>query len=121
METIKKGVHDADAEARSVARKYVTTSIFLLNINMLHHKCPDVVGFLPLQVLLEFPQSLPSGGGATLPGPGVVLSESSAGSPEERRQSDVAARLRSLLLVLAGEPQVRHLLLSPIQTALNVK
>lgn len=46
-----------------------------------------------LQVLLELPQSLQPGGGAAVPGPGVVLSESSAGSPEERRQSDVAARL----------------------------
>lgn len=64
------------------------------------------------QVLLEFPRSLPSGGGAAVPGPGVVLSESSAGTPEERRQPDVAARLGSLLLVLPGEPQVRRVFLS---------
>lgn len=48
---------------------------------------------LMLQVLLELPQSLQPGGGAAVPGPGVILSESSAGSPEERRQSDVTARL----------------------------
>lgn len=61
---------------------------------------------LPLQVLLELPRPLQAGGGAAVPGPGVVLSESSAGSPEERRQPDVAARLGPLLLVLPGEPQV---------------
>lgn len=62
-------------------------------------------------MLLEFPRALPAGGGAALPGPGVVLSESSADSPEERRQHDVTARLRPLLLVLAGEPEVRRCLL----------
>lgn len=57
-------------------------------------------------MLLEFPWSLPAGGGAALPGPGVVLSESSADPPEERRQHDVPARFRPLFLVLAGEPEV---------------
>lgn len=67
---------------------------------------------LPSQVLLEFPWSLQPGGGAPVPESGVVLSEGSAGSPEERRQSDVAARLRPLVLLLPGEPQVRQHLLS---------
>ena len=78
----------------------------------LKHKCPDS-GFWPcgslFQVLLGFPRSLQPGGGAAVPGPGVIVSESPAGPPEERGQPDVTARLRPLLLLLPGEPQVRPL------------
>lgn len=59
------------------------------------------------QVLLEFPWSLSPGGGASLPRPGVVLSEGSAGPPEERRQPDVTADFWPLLFLLPGEPKVR--------------
>lgn len=73
-------------------------------------------------MLLEFPRALPAGGGAALPGPGVVLSESSADSPEERRQHDVPARLRPLLLVLAGEPEVRRgAIISPQNPSLSLQ
>lgn len=53
----------------------------------------DLTSSLWFQVLLGFPRPLQQGGGAAVPGSGVVLSESSAGSSEERRQSDVSARV----------------------------
>lgn len=100
------------------SRSHQLTSDPVFNMND-RHTMSWWLCFFPLcllallcQVLLELSRSLPSGGRAALPGPGVVLSESSAGPPEERRQSDVAARLWSLLLLLPGEPQVRRPLLS---------
>lgn len=105
METIRKGIQDADAEARSVARRSV--------LPRRPHRSPhtgsgSLTRVCASQVLLAFPRSLPAGGGASVPGPGVVLSEGSAGSPEERRGRDP----RSLVLLLAGEPEVSRLLLS---------
>ena len=60
-----------------------------------------------LQVLLELPRPLQPGGGASVPGPGVVLSEGPAGPPEERRQPGLTAGLGPLVLLLTGESQVR--------------
>lgn len=59
------------------------------------------------QVLLGFPRPLQPGGGASVPGAGVYVPEGPAVSSEELGQHRVFAAVRPLVLVLAGESQVR--------------
>lgn len=70
------------------------------------------------QVLLGFPRPLQPRGRAPVPGAGVHLSEGPAVSPAQLGQHRVAAAVGPLVLVLAGEPQVRspaHCQLSSIR------
>lgn len=59
-----------------------------------------------LQVLLGLPRPLQPGGGASVPGSGVVLSEGSAGSAGGRGQHDITAGVGPLVVFVPGEPEV---------------
>ena len=58
------------------------------------------------QMLLGIPWPLQPGGGAFVPGTGIVLSEGSPVPPERLRQHRVPPPVRPLLVLLAGEPEV---------------
>ena len=57
-------------------------------------------------MLLGFPWPLQPGGGASVPGTGVVLSEGSPVPPEGLRQHRVPPAVGPILVFLAGEPEV---------------
>lgn len=65
-----------------------------------------------LKVLLGLPRPLQPGGGASLSGARIHLSEGSTVVPEELRQRRVSASVRPLVFVLSGESEVRNRKLS---------
>ncbi|CAL8383735.1 unnamed protein product [Arctogadus glacialis] len=76
-ETIRKGIHDADSEARYIARRCYW--------GFHCHYSREAEAFVP--------------------GTGIVLSEGSPVPPERLRQHRVPPPVRPLLVLLAGEPE----------------